>query len=210
MAKKNTANRMLVKDMTDDYLSNVRAILGSSSASVVENERNERKKKASQCLLIQTTDGRKFLTHEKNYEQLIEFANTFQCEVFLVKLTKGRVLDLPMLAAAISDPSYNETGIFEVVQTRIGRGPIGNKNMNASREIKKYVEQLFLEGKVVDFKELMKQFSEQKLTYNAVALHAYKARQRLKEKGITVAKVTPGRYRVVGKTKGQLDEINFL
>ena len=69
------------------------------------------------CLLLELKDKRKFFTHEKNYNQLIEFCNSFKANIAVVNLKSGNVLNLDELAPARcnskqkkQDYDYDEIG----------------------------------------------------------------------------------------------------
>lgn len=57
--------------------------------------------------MIETPDKKKFFTAQKNYTKLLEFANSFNCEISTVKLEEGEILDLIPLASAISTREDN-------------------------------------------------------------------------------------------------------
>jgi hypothetical protein len=161
------------------------------------------RKKNYQCLMVQTKDNRKFFTPEKNYVQLIEFANTFDAEISVVKLVEpygGRVLDLGSLAQAVSDNNYQSPGCaFEIVERRIGKGRSHFKNLPAAREIKDHLKQMFVNGEVVDFHQVKNKFGNYNLTYNAFAAHMFKMRKQLRSEGFDIEKVGVGKYRIASR-----------
>jgi hypothetical protein len=62
------------------------------------------------CLMIQTNDNRKLLTHQKNYKHLLEYIKTFKAKTFIVKVTseeKQKILDLNKLVSALCDKNFN-------------------------------------------------------------------------------------------------------
>ena len=75
----------------------------------------KKKKKNFKCLMLKTRDNRKYFTHEKNYDYLIEFSRTFGAEVSVVEVEEAEVLDLEELAPAICDcdPVYKTTPEFK-------------------------------------------------------------------------------------------------
>lgn len=69
------------------------------------------------CLLIKTKDNRKFLTHEKNLQSLIEYAKTFKSEIELVEIEKGtKVLELKGLTVALCDPNYQGDPSYQKIR----------------------------------------------------------------------------------------------
>lgn len=62
------------------------------------------------CLMIQTNDNRKLLTHQKNYKHLLEYIKTFKAKTFVVKVAseeKQKILDLNKLVSALCDKNFN-------------------------------------------------------------------------------------------------------
>jgi hypothetical protein len=66
--------------------------------------------------MIETPDKKRFFTHKKNYNQILDFANSFNCEISTVKLEDGEVLDLVPLAEAISNQQTCKRPKFEVIE----------------------------------------------------------------------------------------------
>jgi hypothetical protein len=73
--------------------------------------------------MIETTDRRKFFTHEKNFPMLIDFAKTFNAEISVVKLEEGQILDLAELAPALCDAGYRRPrSSYQLIETKCHRG----------------------------------------------------------------------------------------
>jgi hypothetical protein len=158
-------------------------------------------KKNIQCLMIQTNDNRKFCTDMKGYNQLIEFANTFEAEISIIDLEEGDLLTLEEVATAISDPRYNQIPKYKLIERKVGKKRIVRKNMFASREIKEYARNLLSGGNTLCFKELMGKFKNSNLSYNAFAAHMHKLRREFEAKGHFLQKIGPGQYRVISKAQ---------
>lgn len=74
--------------------------------------------KIKKCLMIETPDKKKFFTPEKNYNKLLEFANSFNCEISMVKLEEGEILDLIPLANAISSKENCQRPKYELLEKK--------------------------------------------------------------------------------------------
>lgn len=70
------------------------------------------------CLMIETPDKKKFFTAQKNYNKLLEFANSFNCEISTVQLEEGEILDLIPLANAISSKEKSERAKYEILEKK--------------------------------------------------------------------------------------------
>ncbi len=68
------------------------------------------------CILLRTKDKRQFFTHSKNCNKIMEFANTFNAEVSIVKAENPEILDLIPLAAALANQEYSDKKDYEVLE----------------------------------------------------------------------------------------------
>jgi hypothetical protein len=149
------------------------------------------------CLLIETKDKRKFLTHEKNFIQLIEFSKTFNAEISIVKLEEGSVLELEELAPAICDPSYKKNKIkYEVIETKMSKeGKSRPEILKIADKVKFYIQNQFQNGKTVSLKELKTKFKKHKLSDATLCNHVRRVKQDLENKGFIFAKIGAGTYK---------------
>jgi hypothetical protein len=74
-------------------------------------------RKIKKCLMIETPDKKKFFTFEKNYTEILDFANSFNCEISTVKLEEGQILDLVPLAKAITCKETAQRAKFQLLKT---------------------------------------------------------------------------------------------
>lgn len=81
------------------------------------------------CLLIQTKDNRKLLTHQKNYRHLLEYIKTFKAKAFVVNIDKNqKILDLNKLVSALCDKNFKIKDInFEIIETKKDKIKINRK-----------------------------------------------------------------------------------
>lgn len=73
------------------------------------------------CLLLETSDKKRFFTLVKNYKQLVEYCKAFKAKMYVVKadIQKTQVLELANLVPALCDK--NHKGIkanFTVLETK--------------------------------------------------------------------------------------------
>jgi len=151
------------------------------------------------CLMIETKDNRKFFTHERNYEQLIEFANTVGAEISVVK-TREEALDLSPLAAAISDSNHTQDvePKYDIIETKIKKiQKTRNKLLGNAQKIRAFVRGKFESGDVVSLAEIKKKFSSYRLSSACFCNHISKAKKELEMSGARVAKLGPGKYQKV-------------
>ena len=73
------------------------------------------------CLLLETSDKKRFFTLTKNYKQLIEYCKTFNAKMFVVKaeISRAQILELAKLVPALCDKNYKCKQIdFTVLETK--------------------------------------------------------------------------------------------
>lgn len=58
------------------------------------------------CLMLETSDSKRFFTIIGNYKQLIEYCKAFKAKMFVVKadIKKAQVMDIPQIVKALCDP----------------------------------------------------------------------------------------------------------
>jgi hypothetical protein len=73
----------------------------------------------TKCLMLETPDKKRFFTAQNNYNKILEFANSFNCEISIVKLEEGEILDLVPLADAISSEEKKEEPKYELLEKKL-------------------------------------------------------------------------------------------
>ncbi|RDJ35355.1 MAG: hypothetical protein DWQ19_11105 [Crenarchaeota archaeon] len=68
--------------------------------------------------MLETPDKKKFFTPKRNYSKLLEFANSFNCEISTVKLQDGEILDLTSLAEAVTTEQSCKRAKFELIERK--------------------------------------------------------------------------------------------
>jgi len=78
------------------------------------------------CLMIETKDNKKFLTYNKNYKHIIEYAKAFNAKIYSVKTnTDQKILDLGKLVIALCDKNYKIKDFnFEILDTKLNNKKI--------------------------------------------------------------------------------------
>ena len=166
------------------------------------------RKKNHKCLLIQTKDNRKFFTHEKNFNQLIEFANTFGAQISIVHLEHGDILDLSPLAVAMSDERYNKPSKFTVLEKKaagqiVATLPIASISEKVPQRqdavsLRAYMKGRLESGEVVDIKMVATHFPN--FTTKSISAYLTKIKRDLAQRGNVVTKLSTGRYRLQRRT----------
>ena len=72
------------------------------------------------CLMIETKDNRQFFTHEKNFNQLIEFSKFFKAKISVVQIMGADLLSLEELAPALCDTTKKkQKKEFKIMEVRL-------------------------------------------------------------------------------------------
>jgi len=158
------------------------------------------KQKKRKCLLIQTRDSRKFLTHEENLQQLIEFSKTFGAEISVVKIKEGEILDLVDLVPAICNKEYKTKLAFELLEKKIESPSRRRKDiLKQATRIRGYITREFLKGNIVSLREVRRKFASENLTLACYCNHLSESRKHLMASGFNIQKVGGGKYQLVAK-----------
>ena len=76
------------------------------------------------CLMIELRDGRRIFTLCENLMSLMEFAKTFNAQIYLVEGQNIEVFDLEELPVPICDGNYNYKGVCKKLKTVLPRETI--------------------------------------------------------------------------------------
>ena len=148
------------------------------------------------CLMVETADNRQFLTHEKNYPQLIEFSKTFGAEISVVKIEDPsiEVLTLDKLSSAICDSTYKQKIEFEIVEPKI---TVKRSPRSRSKKIRDWINIQLLTGKPLRLSDVYEEFNDLNLTKAAFCTHYAAVRKEAVKAGKKIEKVGGGTYKVI-------------
>ena len=132
------------------------------------------------CLMLETTDKRRFFTYQKNYDRLVEFAQVFGGEISVVNVRKADILDLQALVPALCNPEPQERSRYELVSKKVK----GQTVFQVAKKVRDSVRKDFLAGKVVELNKTHKRFSRYGLSLSTVCNHVSVVRKELAAKGI--------------------------
>lgn len=146
------------------------------------------------CLLIKIKDNRKFLVQEKHLQSLIEFAKTFNAEIFQVS-TKEKTMSLEKLATAICNPQHKKNIEFEKIKKIY---PEIDKNRSGiiknAAKINKFIRDCLLSGEPISLKDLKNKYKNYNITDSCLCNHLNNTRKKLIEEGYEFVKVGAGKY----------------
>ena len=143
------------------------------------------------CLLLETKDKRKFFTHAKNYNDLLEFSNSFGAELSIVKADNPIILSLNELAPAICSSDVKYSASFKIekpVKIRM--------KTNTANIIREYIRMSFLKKEVVSLQGIANKFKHFNLTLACFCQHIARVRESLMAEGHAFCKVGGGKYKL--------------
>lgn len=137
------------------------------------------------CLLIETKDNRKLLTHKENFPKISGFLENWDAKACLVKvISNDKVLSIEELAEKICDPNFSSNFNYNVTNNR-----------QRSVDVKNYVIKKFESGDIVSLRDLKEKFKKYNLTDASFCNHVRRAKEILNERGIKILKVKAGVYK---------------
>jgi hypothetical protein len=150
------------------------------------------------CLLIETKDKRKFVTHEKYLPQLIEFSKTFDATISIINAENVEILKIEDLVSVICDQNYkNEKIKYEILETKIKKDTKDRREMlSSASKIQKHIRDKFLAKEIVSLKETKKKFKKLELSDAALCNHIRRVKERFEKDGFKIQKVGGGMYRI--------------
>ena len=161
------------------------------------------------CLLIRFPDGREVFTHEKYHNTLLEFAKTFGVKIDLVEADFPQLLHPKEIASIFCDQNKEafNTCSYRAAKSQIPTKIITHqtsfntfsardKMLQKASDVRLYIESQLLEGNAVRIKELHHRFQRHGIAVSTLYRHLTYVKNRLKESGKKVVKVTTGCYRL--------------
>lgn len=153
----------------------------------------------TRCLLIETKDHRKFLTHEENLPKLIEFGKTFGAELSVIKTEEvPEILDLRHLAPALCDSDYSvEIPEYQIIKVMIERNNRPRKRLiKQASVIRDWIREELLAGRALQLAAIAKRYKKYDLSIQAYANHYSTVRGELVAEGYKVEKIGHGIYKL--------------
>jgi hypothetical protein len=150
------------------------------------------------CLLIETKDKRKFFTSKKNLMQLNEFSKTFDSNIFIVEIQKGKLLELDELAAALCNAEYMADGYDYKVINQIKTKKVKEKTSqktNIGSKIEEFITKELIARKPISIKKVKSKFKKYTISDATVYNKLKKAKLDLEKKGFKFLKVKTGVYK---------------
>lgn len=154
---------------------------------------------ARKCLMVETSDHRKFFTHPKNFDSLLEFSKIFGAEVSVVQTDENiEVLDLESLASSVCDPTHaikpNDIKILEIKIAKPRRER--QQLVKNAGKIQEWIYKEFTWRMALSLKDIRKKFGKLGLTVGCLSNHFAKVRRQLIIEGYQVTKIGQGNYKL--------------
>lgn len=150
------------------------------------------------CLLIKTEDKRNFLIWKKDLKRVLEFANTFQVNIFEVELKeKAQILTAKELVAEFCNPNYkNEAAviIIDKIFPKKDHKPKRDRKsiLEDAAKIHKFIRETLIKGSPVSLKSLKEKYKN--CSVACLCNHLSGVRKELIEEGKHVEKIGSGTY----------------
>ena len=144
--------------------------------------------------MIQTKDNRQFFTHEKNFNQLIEFSKFFKASISIVQITSADLLSLEELAPALCDTNKKKQHKdFKIMEVKLN---FTDKKLNSSK-IKKSIKKQFLSRKTVSVKSIKMKYKNLHLSNATFCNYFKQTKEELQKEGYKFIKTGAGEYRII-------------
>lgn len=147
------------------------------------------------CLLVKTQDKRKFLVNEKNFQSLMEYAKTFNVEIYNVEVMEGKIISqLKSLAMAICNPEYNPQIKVHLVEKVYPVSRPRQEILKVAKKIHSFIYTTLKNGLPVSLKTLKKKYKNHDVTDACLCNHLSTARKKLINEGHHIIKIGQGTY----------------
>ena len=153
-----------------------------------------------QCLLIKTRDNKKFFTHEKNYNYLIEFSKTFNAEISVVKVKQGTSLlelwEIPKVLCK-QTPETEQEENYRIIKVKMtGKKESRQSILQKASKINTYIKEKLVSGESISLQQLRQHFNRYKLSTATLCNHVARVKKELEKKGYKLIKIKAGEYKI--------------
>lgn len=149
------------------------------------------------CLLIETKDERKFVTHQENFKNLIEFAKTFDAQIFLINNPNKKILNMEQLCKAFCNQNYKSQSEYRKVKKLFPNTQKTRKEiLKEAQEIQSFIMETFAKGESLSLKELNDKYKNCNLTSSCLCQHMARVRSQMRKDGFDFIKIGAGNYKL--------------
>ena len=132
------------------------------------------------CLLIKTSDEKNFLVNKKNMKFIIEYVKTFNAELYLVEVIKGKIISqLKNLASAICNPEHKNESSFRIIEKIYPKSRVKNNTTDNADKIRKHILEKFQTKQTVSLKDLKNKYKKLQVTDACLSNHLSMVRKQL-------------------------------
>lgn len=146
------------------------------------------------CLLLELKDKRKFFTHEKNFDQLIEFCKSFKANLSLVEIKSGKLINLEELVPALCNHKSKQNYEYTIIEKKI-KNPISK--IKVSTKIKNHIRKHLTSKQTVSIKDVSKKFDKYGISRASLSNYFKEVKLEIEKSGLSVIKIKAGHYKVI-------------
>lgn len=148
-------------------------------------------------ILIVTNDKREFATDKGNLPSLVEFAKTFNSEIYHADIKHGNKMKLEELANAICNPAYQSRLDYKIIKKLYPNPKTGRSDLlkNAFK-IRQHIRQTLIKGQSISLKDLRENYKQFNLTDACLSNHLSITRKELAKEGYRIKRLKAGSYKI--------------
>ena len=147
------------------------------------------------CLLIELKDNRKFMTYQKNFNQLIEFCKSFKANMSLVNMKNGIIFDLEELVPALCNPKQKKVNYeYTIIENKMITTPKNKKQI--ALKLRDEIRRKFEGRQTISEDRLCKKYAEIGLSKAAIKNSIRYVKDEMKKEGHSFCRVSPGVYKI--------------
>ena len=147
------------------------------------------------CLLIELKDNRKFMTYQKNFNQLIEFCKSFKANMSLVNMKNGIIFDLEELVPALCNPKQKKINYeYTIIENKMVTNTKNKKQIIL--KLREEIRRKFESREAISENRLCAKYAKIGLNKSTIKNCIKSVKDEMKKEGHSFCRVSSGVYKI--------------
>lgn len=140
------------------------------------------------CFMLVDEQNRRFFVSTKAKKIIHDFVKNYDLQIYLVKTDKANIKSVEEIVVMFCDQNYKWSDIeYKTINCE-------SIKRDKTQEIRKKIEDRFVERKKTTFAEIQKIFKKDNISISSLNNHFAQVRKHLSIKGVCVQKIKNGTY----------------
>jgi Holliday junction resolvase len=146
------------------------------------------------CLMLTTTENRKFFISRKYLKQLIDFSENFGCNISIVKTDTKNIKTIQDFIKLLCNQNYTDNNSSYVIMKK--NLQLKKRQNTKAKKIRDTIEKTFMQNQKTSLEEIKKLFFAENISTSSLSTHFSEVRKKLSIRGIQIEMIKKGTYMI--------------